>query len=136
MSDVCTLHCRLFCPQCTTAGRALYARARPKITLFDVIREYDPENARELAKQLPLSDQLRASIVREREKRMAHEDLYNAIEKRRSELQEDLTRMRAERDAYVADVNAKIKHAQDALDDLPVPKTRRSKKAPQPSESV
>lgn len=63
---------------------------------------------------------------------MAHEDLYSAIEKRRSELLEDLTRMRSERDAYVANVNAKIKMAQDALDTLPVPRPRKQFKGRKP----
>ena len=64
---------------------------------------------------------------------MAHEDLYEQIEKRRSELLEDLERMRSERDEYTKTVNAKIRAAEDALDALPVPKTRYKRK-PKPAE--
>jgi hypothetical protein len=71
-----------------------------------------------------LENVLRASVAREETRKMAHEDLYEAIEKRRSELLEDLARARKTRD----EISANIKLAQDALDALPVPKTRRSKK--------
>lgn len=67
---------------------------------------------------------------------MAHEDLYAKIDERRAELLERLASMRAQRE----ELNAHIKAAQDALDDLPVPKTRRPKKPTElpdhPSESV
>lgn len=76
-----------------------------------------------------LEDQLRASVAREEKCKMAHEDLYSAIEKRRSELLEELERARATRD----EINATIKLCQDALDALPVPRTRRTKKAAQPA---
>lgn len=84
-----------------------------RITLADIEREF--------VKGLPLEDQLRASVAREEKRKMAHEDLYEAIEKRRSELLEDLARARKTRE----EISATIKLAQDALDALPVPKTRR-----------
>lgn len=87
----------------------------PRVTLADIEREY--------VKNLPLEDQLRASVAREEKRKMAHEDLYEAIEKRRSELLEDLALARKTRE----EISATIKLAQDALDALPVPKTRRSK---------
>lgn len=71
-----------------------------------------------------LEDVLRASVAREENRKMAHEDLYAAIEKRRTELLEDLLRHREKR----TEVNELIRRCQDALDMLPVPKRRHSKK--------
>jgi hypothetical protein len=68
-----------------------------------------------------LENVLRASVAREENRKMAHEDLYEAIEKRRSELLEDLARARNTRD----EINTTIKRCQDALDNLPVPRMRR-----------
>lgn len=83
---------------------------------------------------------------------MAHEDLYATIEKTRANLLEDLARLRKERDEYQAAtnaeiealkaskqqkreaLNAEIRAKEDALDTLPVPKTRRTKKQADPSE--
>lgn len=72
-----------------------------------------------------LEDKLRASVALNDRKRMAHEDLYEQIEKRREELLERVATMRAQRE----ELNAHIKGCQDALDALPVPKVRRAKKA-------
>lgn len=101
-----------------------------RVSIADVVNEYNEAAAREGAQSLCLEDQLRASVAREEKRKMAHEDLYEAIEKRRSELLEDLAAKRVKREG----LNAEIKAAQDALDMLPVPKTRRSKKAAQVAE--
>jgi chromosome segregation ATPase len=91
----------------------------------------DVVNAYERARGCPLSleEKLRLSVAENdarKERPMAHEDLYEQIEKRRVEVLEELASARATRE----ELNANIKKLQDALDALPVPKTRRSPKKP------
>ena len=95
-------------------------------TLRDVVAQF--ERAR--GAPLSLEDKLKLSVAENdarKARAMAHEDLYEQIEKRRSELLEELAFARREREA----LNGRIKECQDALDALPVPKTRyrRAKKA-------
>ena len=103
--------------------------------LADIVKEF--ERAR--GAPLSLEDKLKLSVAENdarKAKQVQHEDLYAAIEKRRSELLESLHTMRGQRE----ELNGRIKDAQDALDALPVPKTRRAKKPRElpehPSEGV
>lgn len=104
----------------------LEQRERGRATINQIVNEYNEAAARVGAQSLSLEDQLRASVAREEKRKMAHEDLYTAIEKRRSELLEDLARARKTREEISATIKA-AQDALDALDALPVPKTRRSK---------
>ena len=97
-----------------------------RMSLRDVVVQF--ERAR--GAPLSLEDKLKLSVAMNdarKARQVQHEDLYAAIEKRRSELLESLHTMRGQRE----ELNGRIKDAQDALDALPVPKTRyrRAKKA-------
>lgn len=61
---------------------------------------------------------------------MAHEDLYDAIDKRRSQLQSELDQLRKTKNDANKRWNADIRSREEALSKLPRPPINRPKKQP------